>query len=130
MAYFGHILGIFEGYFGQEDGILSRVRRTGPYFQRRLREELEPEPFVHTVRGMGLMCGLVLNFDEEHLERQLHLLEQMCIERGLLVRMLVSPPRPNYRCRLGCILLKMPAVLVSLRTGHRHDGAVAVADHQ
>ena len=77
-------LAIFE-----EDGILSRVRRTGPYFQRRLREELSPEPFVHTVRGMGLMCGLVLNFDEEHLERQLHLLEQMCIERGLLVRMLV-----------------------------------------
>ena len=36
-------LAIFE-----EDDILSRVRRTGPYFQRRLREELEPEPFVHT----------------------------------------------------------------------------------
>jgi adenosylmethionine-8-amino-7-oxononanoate aminotransferase len=69
---------------------------------------------VHTVRGMGLMCGIVLNFDEDKVEEQAKLLDVDCANRGLLVRMLGSgtmvlspvsswhprPPRRPNMCRV------------------------------
>ena len=78
----------------------------------------------------------MLNFDEEHLERQLHLLEQMCIERGLLVRMLVSrhdvtaawlaffPRCQRHRCGQGIgTMVLSPSLII---TEEQIDTLVAV----
>lgn len=34
------------------------------------------------------MCGIVLNFDDDKIEEQAKLLDEICLSRGLLVRML------------------------------------------
>jgi 4-aminobutyrate--pyruvate transaminase len=42
----------------EEDGFLTRVRDTGNYLQRALRERLAGHPLVGEVRGVGLMAGM------------------------------------------------------------------------
>ena len=34
------------------------------------------------------MCGIVLNFEDDKIEEQAKLLDEICLSRGLLVRML------------------------------------------
>jgi len=58
--------------------MLSRVRTLGRMFQKELNQWPQEMPYIHTVRGVGLMWGLELNQPGASVVRT-------CLENGLLV---------------------------------------------
>jgi putrescine aminotransferase len=77
----------------QRDGIVTRVKKkSGPYFQRRVREVFADHPLVGEVRGVGMLAAMELVQDKENRrsfprERNVGTIcRDHCFENGLVMR--------------------------------------------
>ena len=91
----------------QEEKLLSNANKMGEYLMEKLADLGKKHPFIKEARGLGLMCGLELDFDGKPVV-------EACLKLGLLLN-----------CTHGNVLRLMPALGVSKK---EIDQAMGILD--
>jgi len=91
----------------QEEKLLANANKMGGYLMEKLAYLGKKYPFIKEARGLGLMCGLELNFDGKPIV-------EACMKLGLLLN-----------CTHGSVLRLMPALGVSKK---EIDKAIGILD--
>ena len=110
--------------------ICAHVADVGPYFQERLKTELESLPLVLCTRGMGLMAAIVYTWsddDQPATEQKGEELADLTLAKGSLVRMLgsgnciLSPPLIITKPEIDTLVSHLKEATVEYIAAHGVD---------